>query len=124
MTIEERRLAFLNETVEFYSQDPKGRRAVLAKFTMPTCRYRTDDGRKCAIGRHIPDDLYHTGMEGALTTETMKTLPSEISELGISFLEAVQGLHDNNKYWDENGLTEQGHMKRRYIFFTFCTEQN
>jgi len=123
MTIEERRLAFLNETVEFYSQDPKRRRAVLMEMT-PRCRYRTDDGRKCAIGRHIPDDLYEPEMEGELRPKIIDALPSEISEFGKLFLLAVQNLHDQNNYWDENGLTEEGHIKRRDIISTFCTEQN
>lgn len=28
------------------------------------CRYRTEDGKKCAIGVHIPDGVYTPSMEG------------------------------------------------------------
>ena len=73
-----------------------------------TCFYRTPDGKKCAIGRHIPDDKYKASMEGCFDEDILKTLPEEIQELGRSFLRDVQILHDRFECLDENGLTDQG----------------
>jgi hypothetical protein len=54
------RLAFLEDTVQFYSQDPKGRRSL----STAGCMYQNQNGCKCAIGRYIPDDKYSDDMEG------------------------------------------------------------
>lgn len=36
-----------------------------AKDTFAGCRYRTDNGLKCAVGQLIPDEDYSPAMEGA-----------------------------------------------------------
>ena len=40
------------------------------------CRYRGDDGLKCAIGHLIPDDEYAEWMEGMGTTTLLLELES------------------------------------------------
>lgn len=111
-TLEQRRLDFLEETVAYYAEDPKRRavETIIGHTTKTRCRYRTEDGRKCAIGRHIPDEKYDPIMEGRSASHEgiLCLLPTEISSLGDVFLNRVQGLHDNDECWDIRGLTSGG----------------
>lgn len=116
-TIEEHRLEFLNETIQYYSEDTS-RRAINEKSNR--CRYRTSDGRKCAVGRHIPDDKYNINIESYPIREVMERLPIEIQELGDKFLLKMQGLHDYVPYWDHNGLTEMGEHCVNDIINEYC----
>ncbi len=103
--IKDRQLAFLEDTIKFYSEDVS-RRAITGEGR---CMYRTADGRKCAIGRHIPDDKYTKVIETSSVGElVMICLPEEIQELGKSFLNSVQMLHDNDIYWNQKGLSIEG----------------
>lgn len=43
--------------------------AILAKSDHGSCEYRTDQGRKCAVGRLVPDKLYTELMEGSAWTD-------------------------------------------------------
>lgn len=108
-TIEQRRKEFLDETVEFYSEDVS-RRAI---NEIGKCRYRMNNGNKCAIGRWIPDEKYKLSLEGtSCNSEMLKILPDEIQELGCKFLWMVQQLHDRPQHWNKEGLTEEG---KKYI---------
>ena len=107
---------FLKDTVDFFSEDTNRRAVIqvtLAGFglvTHPSCKYRTSDGRKCAIGLHIPDKKYVSDIEGdtAYSERVLNVLPKSIQKLGKHFLTAVQQLHDNHDYWNESGLTKDG----------------
>lgn len=115
-------LAFLEDTISFYSVDPKGRRA---ETIGGNCRYRIFDanGNKtasCAIGRYIPDKKYNPVLEGEFirTMQHNKVLSTKIRHLNTDFLISVQRLHDGNiegygpnKYWDDKGLTEAGQKR-------------
>jgi hypothetical protein len=67
------------------------------------CLYRGPDGRKCAIGHLIPDDVYDPEMEGrgitttATTSRIRKFLVSQgwDSVEDIYFLLGLQEIHDN-----------------------------
>lgn len=73
------------------------------------CRYRTPDGNKCVIGRHIPDELYDPELDGwnnggGLSAHTLMLSRinrfQKIARLfdGIDpwFLDALQGAHDGD----------------------------
>jgi len=82
------------------------------------CRYRGDDGRMCAVGCLIPDELYRPELEGRIVRE----LPGDVlaaigadSDEAIEFLRGLQMIHDlggNQERWSvrlydfalENGL--------------------
>lgn len=73
------------------------------------CMYRGDDGRKCAVGVLIPDELYTPSMEGRSAEDMMKIYLDVQNLLGaenVEFLEAMQQVHDSNPYdaeeWDMN----------------------
>jgi hypothetical protein len=81
------------------------------------CMYRTQDGKKCAIGGIIPDDLYSEEMEGKLIrgilvgfTELAQYFKNKYGidkeqEEHILLLNEFQSIHDTNKIltsWPKN----------------------
>lgn len=104
-TIEQKRLEFLEDTIAYYSEDVN-RRAV----NNMRCSYKTEDGKKCAIGRYISEKKYNSIIEGhgVGSSVVYKLLPKKILDLDIDFLDDIQDLHDQNYHWDKNGLTEKG----------------
>ena len=68
------------------------------------CVYRTDDGKKCAVGCLIPDNLYDSAFEqtsvAALMDRTLaKHFPEELivelEEVGLDLLSMLQKMHDD-----------------------------
>lgn len=68
--------------------------------------YKTPEGKKCAIGLHIPDDLYDPSMENQVVEKLLFNFPSlsvylsskygEIQISDISFIGQVQvTIHDS-----------------------------
>lgn len=105
-------LEFLEDTIAFYSVDPKGRRAV---NDTGHCKYRIFDKNdnkvaSCAIGRYIPDDKYKPDLEGEFIQKMQikGIISPKIRGLENDFLVSVQRLHDGKHFWDENGLTPAG----------------
>ena len=72
-----------------------------------SCLYRGPEGTRCAIGFHIPDDMYNLRMEGAGVSNLLQNYP-ELRHLfkGVSdeLMIELQGLHDNylgTSYFEE-----------------------
>lgn len=113
-TLNEKRLEFLEDTVKYYSQDIN-RRAVSEDGK---CKYKTKDGKKCAIGRFLIEEKYDPCMDesefsysaNALIKNYPNCLPENIVCLGGNFLSDVQMLHDHKPYWGEKGLSELGKL--------------
>lgn len=65
----------------------------------PRCRYRGDDGNKCAIGHLIPDTMYDEKLEGwgveagIMQSTLQKIFPESNEELGL-LLHCLQNAHD------------------------------
>lgn len=57
------------------------------------CKYRTDDGRKCAVGQLIPDEKYRSNMEGSVDGEILESFDARHTDLGF-YLRAQMSLHD------------------------------
>lgn len=112
------RLEFLEETVKFYSEDTSRR-----SITADGCLYKNpENDNKCAIGRHIPKELYSKSFEN----KTFASLPSKIrrlpifKNLGEDFLAEIQYLHDADPCWDKKGISKTGKnfvniIKEKYI---------
>jgi len=92
------------------------------------CIYRSDDGRKCAIGRWFPEDndIFESIIKGnrgidVLTKKELEALYSieEFNGVSESFLKAIQDLHDVPENWDLNGLTLRGREKSQDIIKEF-----
>lgn len=108
--IKVKRLELLEDTVRYYSEDTK-RRAV----NNGNCKYITEDGRKCAIGRLLPNDKIELLKDETSSVYTFiqrekykNILPDNILALGIEFLRDIQYLHDTDKYWGVNELNQEG----------------
>lgn len=62
------------------------------------CKYKSDNGLKCAIGCLIPDDIYDPKMEGMSIEFIYDSYPKmKKLNLGreISFLSGLQKIHDD-----------------------------
>jgi hypothetical protein len=75
------------------------------------CLYRGPDGRKCAIGALIPDDMVefdrdtrHGKANGLPVRDLMAVFPAVyrlFEAVRPSILEALQTLHDSESNWDD-----------------------
>jgi hypothetical protein len=108
----EARIAFLNDTIRYYGEDTS-RRAICEDTG--SCMYRTPEGRKCAIGRHIPDGVWPKEGDAADSTEVFPYIPEHIQKLGGSFLNRVQDFHDRRDCWDKEGISNIGRNEVRRI---------
>lgn len=128
--LHERRKAFLDEMVAFYGENPVKRRA--SKMTKngdgESCLYRFQqegdaEVRKCAIGRYISDKDYSPDQENNSCDEhiVVVSLPAEVQALGREFLQQVQSLHDDRRYWLAIGLSTNGQTRYNHIVNRFCT---
>ena len=116
MNIEQRQQQMqdiLKDTVDYYREDPQGRRAVDASGD---CLYTTWDGKHCAIGRYMKPEFQTTGFY-ANQGQSVNSLDARIdiylvdSVLGLSenFWQSLQELHDNDNNWnDDTGLSCHG----------------
>lgn len=97
---------FLLDMLDYYTTDVS-RRAI----QKGVCVYKTTDGRKCAIGRHINDEKYDPLIEGCVITingPVINCLNENIKSIDTVFLRNVQKLHDSELNWDKNKLSEYG----------------
>lgn len=62
------------------------------------CMYRAPDGKMCAVGCLIPDELYKEGMEGRTFDMLMEGFPEleSIFPLERSFYAELQYIHDDS----------------------------
>jgi hypothetical protein len=101
------KLEIINETVAYYSEDPK-RRANVAGF----CHYLTDDGRMCAVGRCLSDEGLKIAKDyrGRINSKLIALLKEEYHIDNSEFWINLQNLHDSAENWDDNGLTAIGKL--------------
>ena len=130
MILQEKRIQFLNDTVYYYGSKPN-RRAVVGEEWCRTPKYRTEDGRCCAIGRYIPEHLQPKRLSGSVKNLYLGVrkqvmiehyLPTHIYLLGLNFLTAISVLHDNDFYWNKIGLTYSGQQYYNKIIERFCSD--
>jgi hypothetical protein len=122
----------INETVSFYSADPKRRNVSVNSTTNSAqCNYVSTDGRNCAVGRclttKVKDKLvtseYNSsdfqglvvGMVNCSWAEAdlnlNKVLKPSYRGHNLRFWEDLQSLHDVDDFWDETGLTIKGNQE-------------
>lgn len=73
-----------------------------------SCAYRGDNGRMCAIGCLIPDELYDAGREGTNVKDSSVQravaafLGHELTPDDVGFLYSLQNIHDGTvEAWPE-----------------------
>jgi hypothetical protein len=122
---------FLDETVEYYSANPEGRRCT----SMIGCHYSPQTARKfgsegCAIGRKmtplnaIKADRLYTGGVKTLLREFPDLLPENLRRMPENFLVSVQNLHDSPMYWTSTGLSVFGKELVAQIRETYINASN
>jgi hypothetical protein len=82
------------------------RRQGRATDSKGTCMYRTPNGRSCAVGCLIPDELYHESMEGKAVGTTSSPLSGfmaskitalvELLEIDVVLARDLQTVHDHD----------------------------
>jgi hypothetical protein len=64
------------------------------------CKYRDNDGRKCAVGCLIKDEFYHPSMEGSLANALPMLVKSGVAveegDTTYEFLLDLQRTHDGS----------------------------
>ena len=121
MDLKDKKLKILKETVEYYSPNPEKKRCQgITLEGYKKCYYSGITANKetdgCAIGRLLTleqrqniDKNFSEGITiGGLITNHSTYLPEDIIELGFSFLEALQDLHDTETSWADEGLSMEG----------------
>jgi len=124
MRNKKRMLAILDDTVNFYGADPKGRRGISgAGF----CCYCTDFknldyAKKCSIGRLLTDeDLNIVDKRGVNKGSVIGLINffklKGLAGLELIFLSQLQGLHDSARCWNlfGGGLTDFGEERKQTI---------
>lgn len=100
----------IDETVAYYEKNIRARNDIW-------CEYLTDDGRMCAVGRCLtPRSLQIAQTEfegkdfGSLNLNRIKFKAQYTGKCDDFWLE-LQSLHDSEKYWNGNHLTDMGEIK-------------
>lgn len=66
-----------------------------------SCKYRTQDGKACAIGIGIPDEVYTPRLEGHVSGFNDK-VPDLLPDWAtVAQLESLQQIHDNLSYLEK-----------------------
>lgn len=106
MTLKEKQLVFLNDTVGFYNSSNR------CVNEVGRCKYAptSDKTPGCAIGRHLPSKLQNEfdNLDFSGVSVVFDLLPEKLKELGEPFLISIQALHDRAIYWNEDGLSDFG----------------
>jgi hypothetical protein len=124
MRTKEDYIKLLEETANFYAEDP-GRRGYDEEEK--SCYYLTSEGDSCAVGRCMDrESLNEFGslmidFEG-LVSEHLgghhdAILKNEYKGFHKQFWRDLQNLHDTPKNWDSNGLTASGEKMKNTILY-------
>ncbi len=102
----------INETVDYYSEDPVERRSV--DETDSSCKYNGPGGRQCAFARcaNPIDEKYEGDDVSMIFHFEPNILKDEYKHLeNPDFWLDIQTLHDCLVYWNDEGLSEDGRKK-------------
>ena len=122
------------ETAAFYGEDPS-RRAVVNQDGRAKCRYLTEDGRKCAVGRCLIEGgkMLSVGIVGAISAELVDMAVSEIYNLedvlmpeyrghDTDFWVRLQEFHDCDVHFTDTGLSELGERKLEFLLEQYANK--
>ena len=72
--------------------------AVVVHSPHKACRYRAPDGKKCAVGALLPDELYEEDFEDTPASEVHENLHRDprypLQNVDVQLLEDMQQAHD------------------------------
>lgn len=101
---------FILTTLEGYFKDPN-----TCGMSNGRCKYRGDNGTRCALGQHIRDDAYVSDMEGESATTIINQNPACLTEeaaaqqLSPQQWQSIQAIHDR--------LASSGGIQNAYNLF-------
>ena len=110
--------ALINETVRFYSNNPRA-----VEGAGYRCVYLTLEGHMCAVGRLLAFECMQQIQFHNLNHKSLNRVSKEIDlkfkkkhkwleelkpEMQQTFLTRLQRLHDNSLYWDNGILSAEG----------------
>ena len=72
-----------------------------------SCCYRGPDGRKCAAGWLIPDNMFDPAMNNMIISEVPEMLPDKFRD-ELSFIRQLQRIHDDAQM---DTTTDEGFMQ-------------
>lgn len=81
--------------VETYILHPENYSILKGAGLMTSCVYRHPQGKKCAIGMYIPDELYNSDWEGKNLHSIYPSIKNVLPFDDKSFWAALQMNHDN-----------------------------
>lgn len=122
-TIEQKRLEYLDETVEYYSTHPRCLNDKRECYYSPEKAGLIGKTDGCAIGRKCSPELrskLDREFENKSVDVIFSLLPNDLKELDKDFLGEVQRFHDVGIYWDKVGLSEKGRQKYNWIKEQYC----
>lgn len=103
----------LDDTIAFYSENPKERRSINSEGGTKSCYYWSPKGQRCAVGRLFKSTVRKKQLaeyEGNCATNIPKLFFKKKFQFlaDDSFLDDVQELHDDSSFWDDNGINAYG----------------
>lgn len=121
----------IDETVEFYSNNP---RAVIVSGSHTMCVYHDKKtGNKCALGRcmnsnwaeRLGGETFILGnMKLVVGVSLDESLKPEYRGQKLEFWDALQRFHDTGQNWGEQGLTETGKSVVARLKNEWCKDGN
>lgn len=101
----------IDETVAYYNEDVNRRSLLDSGYDSPQCRYNGPDNKHCAFARMC--NPIEANQEGSAASEVIEDcgediLLEEYRGQSLGFYDAIQRLHDSERYWDSKGITDLG----------------
>ena len=131
MTMQE----MLQSNIDYYSADPVQRRCTGKINCINICFYSPKRAGKegksegCGIGRHLSPDTQEimdgndpdrsVAIKDIIRSYNKKSLPEWMQNMSTFFLSVIQDLHDDDKNWMSNGLSDLGKSQVDNIVMTF-----
>ncbi len=121
------KLEILNETVDFYSADPKRR----SYSEVDGCTYNGRNGTHCAVGRCLLPEYHEQGatlkgntgtvanLEEANEKEFDTMLQEQYRGHEMGFWKRLQILHDEPSNWNKSGISFDGELAVNKIIEIF-----
>lgn len=121
----------IQKRLEILQWEMENRNLINRNAKSDGCRYEPFGGERkygCAVGRLLPTEIqqkcdsFYCIDEGSSVSNAniLKRLPEDILALGKKFLEALQGLHDDEDNWTEKGMSKYGYMRIEEMKRIFC----
>ena len=82
------------------------------------CAYRSESGKRCAVGLFILGTEYRPGLEGASMRGILNQMEGPTKEFltrRLSLLGKLQRLHDKKDHWTGPTFNELGEAEMRYL---------